>query len=163
MLKTEEILIMDNQQESLDWFKLPDFKNYYCTASGLIGSKARGKLKILKPHKHYGRVKTSFYLRIEVSSKLYLVHRLIASAKYQMKLDEFSHLQVNHIDANKANNSFENIELVTSEQNVKHAVELNLYQSGSEWYAARSRNLQRSGIETRTVSNIPTNALHLYK
>lgn len=62
------------------------------------------------------------YLKVSLfdntKRKQWYVHRLILSVFYPViNMDE---LQVNHIDENKDNNNIENLEWVTSEQNVNH-------------------------------------------
>jgi hypothetical protein len=68
----------------------------------------------------YGR-KNGYYtvgLQINKKKKMFFVHRLVAEYFISPKKDN---LQVNHIDGNKANNDFRNLEWVTPSQNTKHA------------------------------------------
>ena len=75
------------------------------------------KKKIMKPFDNNG------YLRIGLSKdgkrKNYLIHRLVAKAFLVKGVDEN---EINHIDLNKKNNSYKNLEWVTGSQNVRHAV-----------------------------------------
>lgn len=68
----------------------------------------------------YGR-KNGYYtvgLQINKKKKVFFVHRLVAEYFVAPKKDN---LQVNHIDGNKTNNDFRNLEWVTPSQNTKHA------------------------------------------
>lgn len=127
---------MDNQQIKT-LHAVPTLDGYFCDEDGNIYSTKQTGLKKLKPHLAKARGNKP-YLRIKLSDKLYLVHRIIASAKYGkfMGSGEF----VNHINANTIDNSFNNIEIVTHKENVLHAVENNLYCSGKAWYEARGLN-----------------------
>lgn len=63
------------------------------------------------------------HLRYQGKSKLYSVHRLVGIVYvpgYEPNLD------INHIDGNKTNNHFNNLEWVTRSRNIKHAYENNL-------------------------------------
>lgn len=57
-------------------------------------------------------------LQINKKKKMFFVHRLVAEYFIAPKKDN---LQVNHIDGNKQNNNFLNLEWVTASQNTKHA------------------------------------------
>lgn len=67
------------------------------------------------------------------SRKKFLVHRLVATAFVANKAN---YLEVNHKDANKQNNSAENLEWVTREQNIAHSFANNLVyrDKGTERY-----------------------------
>ena len=57
-------------------------------------------------------------LQINKKKKMFFVHRLVAEYFVAPKR---GNLQVNHIDGNKQNNDFRNLEWVTPSQNTKHA------------------------------------------
>lgn len=128
---------MDNQQIKT-LHAIPNFTGYFCNEFGEIYSTNKGKsLRKLKPHLTKGRG-TKPYLRMKVKGKLYLVHRLVVSAKYGRPLNDGEF--VNHINAETTDNSFNNLEIVSHKENVKHAVHNDLYCSGTEWYLARGLN-----------------------
>lgn len=84
--------------------------NKYCTVYG----------KKLKPY-----VAQNGYIKVLLCSnyklKNFLLHRLIAIAFIENK----NNLpDINHIDANKNNNSIENLEWVTKSQNTRHMISL---------------------------------------
>ena len=63
-------------------------------------------------------------LRVNGKSCKQYVHRLVARAF----LPDYSEdLQVNHINCNKLDNRVENLEMVTAEENIKHAVDNRLF------------------------------------
>lgn len=86
-------------------------------------------------HKARGRKK---YEGVRAGSRTYLVHRLMMAAKLGRLLK--SSEQVNHINADTQDNRLCNLEIVSHKQNVKHAVDNNLYCSGEAWHKARSKN-----------------------
>ena len=63
------------------------------------------------------------YLRVSIGGKLKFVHRLVAE-KYIPNPEHRT--QVNHIDGNPQNNRVENLEWVTQEENMAHAVRTGL-------------------------------------
>ena len=134
------LLIEDNEvdnQQIKTLHAVPTLNGYFCDEDGNIYSRKQGDLRKLKPHITKARGRKP-YLRIKLSDKLYLVHRIVASAKYGrfMNSEEF----VNHINANTVDNSFNNVEIVTHKENVQHAIDNNLYCSGRAWYEARGLN-----------------------
>lgn len=76
------------------------------------------------PGKEAGVVSTKTgYILLSLKGKTYAVHRIIYALAHGVCPHD---LQVNHIDGNKQNNKIENLELVTSKENVKHAREMGL-------------------------------------
>jgi len=80
-------------------------------------------------------VKKTGYVVINFKGPQYFIHRVI----YAIHHGECpANMQVNHIDGNKQNNRIENLELVTSKENVKHAIDTGLTRvpKGQDCYAA---------------------------
>ena len=117
-----------NDQEI--WKPITGFEGYYEVSShGQVRSVPRpytkgGILKTAISKKGYVRIK----LRIGRNglSKMLTVHREVAKHFCQ---DYSESLQVNHIDGNKLNNYYRNLECCTNAENQKHAVENNLHHS----------------------------------
>lgn len=77
------------------------------------------------PISHKGYVEVRFNT-IEGKSITTRLHRLVAEnfLEYPNNFDE---LTVNHIDGNKQNNYYKNLEIITNENNIKHANDIGLY------------------------------------
>lgn len=94
-----------------------DFKKYKIYEDGRIWSYARNKF--LKPHpNHKG------YYQITLSDndnnkKTYQLHRVVYESVTGMPIPEG--LQVNHIDENKTNNKFNNLNLMTLQENIAYS------------------------------------------
>jgi len=63
---------------------------------------------------------TDGYLYLNLNYKRYSVHRIVAEV-YSGEVSENLKLEVNHIDGNKFNNHFLNLEWCTRSHNVKHS------------------------------------------
>lgn len=68
--------------------------------------------------------------RINGKSKQFEVHRLVAT-KFHSNINNLP--QVNHIDGNKLNNNFNNLEWCTGEYNLKHALKNGLLKPPPKW------------------------------
>lgn len=91
------------------WKEIKNNKEYFVSNYGNI----RHNNKILK-----GWIQNTGYRTVALHEKKYSVHRLVAQAFIPNPEDK---PQVNHIDGNKLNNKANNLEWVTSKENVKHA------------------------------------------
>ena len=80
--------------------------------------------KLLKPWINKYGYKCVTLINMEDSKqKSFLLHRLLAETFFY---DYDSVLHVNHKDANKLNNSLDNLEMVTLQENAKHATKMGL-------------------------------------
>ena len=83
--------------------------------------------KYLKPYLRAGYLSVQLYENKIV--KWHLIHRLLAQTFIP---NPHNKLQVNHIDGNKLNNDINNLEWVTTQENMKHAWKLGLYKQCCE-------------------------------
>lgn len=78
--------------------------------------------RVVRQNNHNSGYKTVSLWR-DNRGKSYLVHRVIASAF----LGEIANgLEVNHIDGDKTNNRADNLEIVTRNENIRHAMNIGL-------------------------------------
>ena len=94
------------------WISIPGYeKQYEISNYGRIRS-----FKILNP----GKTPLG-YEHINLKGKWYYIHRLVAEAF----VDNYNNYPVvNHIDGNKSNNKFDNLEWITQKDNIKHSIEV---------------------------------------
>ena len=95
---------------------IQEHENYAISNKGRIWSKKRDKF--LTPS-----INSSDYKKVVLNGKNLYVHRLVAQAfcPNPNNLEE-----VNHIDGNKWNNNYTNLEWVNKSENVKHAFKIGL-------------------------------------
>ena len=100
------------------WKDVVGYSNYEVSSIGRIRNKRTGN--ILKPI-----VDKDGYFRVHLNNdrNIKIVHRLVAEAFVENPLKK---PQVNHIDGNKSNNSYENLEWCTSFENNMHALDTGL-------------------------------------
>lgn len=96
------------------WKEIKGFENYQISNTGLI----RNEEKILSPFDNNG------YDRIQLingdKKQKKLIHRLVAE---HFIPNPGNKPQVNHKDLNTKNNDVDNLEWVTNQENVQHAIE----------------------------------------
>ena len=119
-------LVLKMQQSELSkrdeiWLDIEGYEGRYLVSNF-------GRVKSLITNKILNQYKDRYgYLRVILSlngkQKIYLVHRLVAKAFIPNPENK---LEVNHKDGNKENNHVDNLEWVTSKENVKHAYKMGL-------------------------------------
>lgn len=95
--------------------------NYYVTDDGQIWSQKTGKF--LKQHKDkdgYMKVRLCCLDLEPGKTHTFSVHRLVM--ENFKPIPNMNNLQVNHIDGDKTNNCLHNLEWVTCEENIHHAI-----------------------------------------
>ena len=102
------------------WKKIEGFNHYHINRMGEVYSEKINRLlnSYLKNGYTYITLQTS-----DKKKKNFRLHRLVAKT-FIDNPDNKS--QVNHINANKQDNTVENLEWCTGEENIAHAKELNL-------------------------------------
>jgi hypothetical protein len=112
-----------------EWKTIPDFEDYTASNLGNIkrkitiskagwaGKRSVGGLILSPKIKANGYLEVSLRLTPGVRKSAY-VHRLVFMAFHGLIP---SHLEINHIDGDKSNNSLSNLELVDKSGNIKHA------------------------------------------
>src|SRR6266498_3180209 len=126
------------------WKDIQGYEGYYQISSlGRVKSLSRSlKIKygyrITKEKIMINKFGTFGYSHITLcmfnSSKIFLVHRLVAKAFIP---NPNNYPQVNHIDGNKQNNLIENLEWATKSMNAKHAYKIGLRGVGEDHQMAK--------------------------
>lgn len=105
--------------------KYPLRQNYYVTDDGHIYSEKTNKFLAEHEDKNgYKKVRMSCLDLEPGKTHTFSVHRLVL--ENFNPIDGMENLQVNHKDGDKKNNSLTNLEWVTCEENIHHAIETGL-------------------------------------
>lgn len=128
------------------------FSHYYAVSIGEIYS-SRSK-KFLAKRKS---IRGYYLVNLSINGKCVtkLLHRLICEAFHpNPELLE----EVNHIDGNKENNDFRNLEWCTRQQNMKHAISLELVENPRthpcKFTDEEVRKIRQSKLSTVELSSI---------
>jgi len=122
---------------------------------------------IMKPFHKIGRNGEKSYLRMQLTKDKkptkYLIHRLVATAYCDKKEDD---TQVNHIDGNKLNNSYLNLEWCTALENTAHSIREGL-KGGSHGVKSKSNTsgyvgVCKEGKTNKWRAQILHNSKHIY-
>lgn len=111
--------------------------------------------RILKPNNNghdYLQVTTS----IDNHHKNMYVHRMVAEAFIS---NPTNLKEVNHIDGNKANNTVANLEWVSAQQNIDHAIKNGLTPLGSNSVKAKLDRLEARNIKREYLVGIPSDVI----
>ena len=104
------------------WVQIEDY-NYEISNEGVVRNLKTKQIKKLRKGGTSDYLLCHIYLKNN-KRKNYLVHRLVA--KYFIE-NTYNKEQVNHIDGNKLNNHYSNLEWVTGKENMAHAIANGLY------------------------------------
>ena len=114
---------MTNGQKKENWKEIPGYEErYWVSSDGKIKSKYKGKEIILKTSKD-----KNGYIKVQLNQngkiKSTTMHRLVALCYVP---NPYNYNEINHIDGNKENNDFANLEWCSRSQNVQHAFDNHL-------------------------------------
>ena len=118
--------------------RVKDYPEYTVTSDGKVYSFKSGKKKLVKSCltvKGYEMIR--LYPKVPRSNNRptnMSVHRLVASTFLHKESED---LEVNHLDANRVNNSVSNLEWVTRSQNQLHKYKLNKCPVGEKWHSSK--------------------------
>lgn len=116
---------------------------YFETVDSL-GRVLKKQPKIIKPNSNNGKMK---YKRANLTSyKRDYVHRIVAE-NFLETPENFKELYVNHIDGNKSNNHYTNLEWCTPTENMEHASRTGLINRDSEKRKKQAPINARKGAE----------------
>ncbi len=94
-----------------------EFKNYEISCNGQVKSLIYNK--ILKPALCHGYERVSLLDTKNKKYYNYYIHQLVANKFVEGRTQDRNY--VNHIDKNKLNNNYSNLEWVTHQENIKHS------------------------------------------
>ena len=123
------------------WKDIEGFEKYQISSYGRVRSFKNKNPKILKPSKNSS---TGYYsVCLYKNKKLYnvTVHRLVGKSFLPNPENK---PEINHLDANKSNNHFSNLQWVTAKQNTQHA-----------WQTGLCENVRKNAIKAHEVNKKP--------
>jgi len=106
--------------------RIPGYKNYSVSEDGKVFSHNMNKLMSLVDN-GYGYMMVNLWS--ENKRRNFFVHKLVATCYIENKN---GYTEINHIDGNKKNNHYLNLEWTTRKMNMEHAVESGLSSRGTK-------------------------------
>lgn len=98
-----------------EWKQIPEYPNYDCSNTGLIRNRTSGKIST-------GTITNRGYVAVSISingiKHTIQPHRFVALLFVENPNNK---PYVNHIDGNKSNNNYQNLEWCTHLENMRHA------------------------------------------
>ena len=130
------------------WKRIEGFEDYEVSSMGRVRSYKNGKCIILKE-----RLTKDGYVQYVLSDRLHKsktkrANRLVAEAFIPNPLNKST---VNHIDGNKLNNDFRNLEWATKEEQMQHAYKLGLKKPIQGTMHERAVLTEEQVIEIRSI------------
>jgi len=116
------------------WARIQEFEDYLISDFGRVYCASKDKIKT----HHLNQGYPSVSLKRADQTKSYLIHRLVAVAFVPGRSNERN--IVNHIDGDKTNTHYVNLEWVTSCENTYHAIRTGLRKPnppGGKYYLRR--------------------------
>ncbi len=139
---------MSNEQAEEVWLPIAGFEGFYRISNlGRVESMCRGRPRILKPFRDNYGYELIGLLSGTVKRPSSKVHSLVAEAFLGKRPPGF---QVNHKNGVKTDNRLENLEYVTPQQNVAHAIAAGLINCRGENGSAAKLN-ESQVIEIRRL------------
>jgi hypothetical protein len=123
--------------------EIEGFEGYYISSEGYVFSKKRNIILKGSMTKKNGYIQV-YLLKNKIIHR-FLIHRLVAI----YFLDNPYHKkEVNHIDGNKLNNNISNLEWVTKQENMSHALKKGLFRPKEHWTDEMKKKVIKSRINT---------------
>lgn len=117
---------MEKSQENIHWANIPGVPEIFeVSNTGLVKNRVTGTVFKQRVTRGYYYVRLAIMVNGEkIFSKNLSVHRLVAKAFVYG--ESSSKKEVNHINGDRLNNHWSNLEWVTPSENVQHAIKLGL-------------------------------------